>query len=262
MDTYHNFDEIKSAFSDFYDLTKKKVVINEEDIGKIWDSKEEKVITFGFTNKAKLCAKDVKEKQGKYSFDCYFENKKLFRVKLNVLGKHNIVNALACIALSLEYKIPLKKIKFGLESFQGVKRRAEVIKQGDVTFYCDYAHHPTEIKSTLSTLRLITKGRLIAIFQPHTYSRTLSLMAQFKTCFNEADCLIILPTYSAREKRIEGGDATDLFFNLDKKISSQYVSNFDALSFELNNLLKPNDICVFIGAGDIYNIALKYVERV
>ena len=261
LDTYKNFDEIKSAFARFCDLTKSKIIINSSEVGKISVMQNDnKQCTFGFDNGAELFAKSVKVCKGIYSFDCIYKGKKLFRVTNKILGKHNILNTLASIAVCLEIGVPKAKIKAGIESFLGVERRLQLLKQDKMIYYFDYAHHPTEIQATIQTLKEICSGKLIVVFQPHTYSRTLSLKNEFANCFDGADYIYILPTYSAREKFILGGDATDLVFYISQNISRQYVTNYESLKFELKQKLTDNDLCVFMGAGDIFDIAKHFIK--
>ena len=262
LDTYKNLDEIDIAFNEFMEKTTKKVVINADYIDDIQHYDKDKYLTFGLLEKGELCAKRLTQRNGKYSFDVFYKDKKLCRIKNNILGEHNIQNALACVGLCLVLGIDIEFIKQGIESFKGVERRLTLLKtKNGVKHYQDYAHHPTEIKTLLQTLKLIKKGRIIAIFQPHTYTRTFALMQDFVQCFDDADFLYILPTYSAREAYLVGGDATDLFYNLGGRINCQYCSNFESLSYELDKMLELNDICIWIGAGDIYQIAKKYLEN-
>ena len=261
LDTYKNLDEIDFAFNEFMEKTKDKVIINGEYVEDIQCYAEEKFLTFGLTGKEKLFAKRLIQRNGKFSYDVYFNGKKIFHVKNNILGEHNVLNALACIGLCLILGIKTEFIKAGIESFKGVERRLTLLKtKNGVLHYQDYAHHPTEIKNLIDTLRYIKKTRIIAIFQPHTYTRTFALMNDFVQCFDGIDYLFILPTYQAREQYLIGGDATDLFYNLGGRLDCQYCSNFETLKYELDKILKSGDICVWIGAGDIYNIAKIYLK--
>lgn len=196
--------------------------------------------------------------RGRFKFDCYYENKKLFNVKMNVIGKYNIYNALACIAVCRHYKISDKVIKKALESFQGVKRRFECKRKRPFVVH-DYAHHPSEIKSVIFATRGFVKGRLLVAFQPHTFSRTKALMNEFLDAFDLCDELYIIKTYSAREKPIKGGSAKDLFNNLIKKRKNvEYFSNFDCCYNYIFDIIKKSDTLLILGAGDIEELANRF----
>lgn len=261
MDTYTDLEDIKSAFYQLAEKTKKVVIINGDKIPKKPLKNGAKIITFGRKNTNDYYYKNVTQSGGKFSFDCYYRGKKLGRVKLNILGEHNIENALACIAVAQFYGIDFCDIVNGTKGYSGVNRRLTLINdKNGITHYHDYAHHPTEIKATLNTLKLLNKNRLIAIFQPHTYSRTKALLDAFSTCFLEADILYLLPTYAARENYIVGGDCLDLFYSINGRQNCAYFSNFESLKYELDKTLKQGDLVVWLGAGDIDKIAKAYLD--
>lgn len=260
MDTYKNYDDILATFTQFCKNTTSALIMHES--VNIDGKRSVLKITYGATNKAKLCAKNLKNVGGKYSFDCFYRNRFLFRIKLQLIGRHNVDNALAGIAVALHYRVPLKDIIKGVESFSGVDRRFTSIGSKDgVQHYIDYAHHPTEIKALLDSIsNLGVRGKVVMIFQPHTYSRTKSLLNDFASALSECPDLILLPTYAARECPIEGGDSTDLFFALPPRHNHLYCSNYFNLKYNLDKMLKPNDLCVWVGAGDIADIAKYYIK--
>lgn len=197
-------------------------------------------------------------KMGRYKFDCYYENKKLFNVKMNVIGKYNINNALACIAVCKYFNISNKIIKKALEKFKGVKRRFECKCKKPLVVH-DYAHHPSEIKSVISATKKFVKGKLVVAFQPHTYSRTKALMQEFLDAFDFCDELLIIKTYSAREDPIKGGTAKDLYNNMIKKKKNvEYFSSFDCCFNYLVENLKKNDTLLILGAGDVEQLADRF----
>ena len=252
MDTFCDFNDLQSSFLLFAENTREKVVLCAENLSNIELFNSDKFLHYGLDIKNNLYAKVLTQDGGKYCFEVYKNNDCLGEFKNGVLGKHNILNVLACIAISLEFGVPLEVIKSGVSTFKGVDRRlTKLMSKGGVTHYLDYAHHPTEIKATLDTIKSMTKGRVIAIFQPHTYSRTLALMNEFRTCFDLCDYLFLLPTYSAREQYIAGGDVMDLFYNLNGRLDCCLVSSLCSLSYELKKMLKAGDFCVWLGAGDI-----------
>ncbi len=263
MDTYSDLRDIENAFTQFATQTKKYVVINGDKIDKkVFDSSQ-KIITFGLKNSNDYYALNLQEVDGKFSFDCYHKHKLLGNIKLNIMGEHNVLNALACVVVARQYKIKFCDIAAGISGYNGVKRRLTLLKRTKgINIYHDYAHHPTEIAATLDTLKLLDFKRIIAVFQPHTYSRTKALMGDFVSCFSNADFLIILPTYAARENYIMGGDALDLFYNLGGRQDCAYFSNYEGLQFELDKMLTRGDCLVWLGAGDIDKIAEKYKKHI
>lgn len=262
MDTYSDLADIENAFKQFAAQTKKAVVINGDKIDKKIFNNSQKIVTFGLKNSNDYYALNLQEIDGKFSFDCYYKDKLLGNIKLNIMGAHNVLNTLACIAIARQYKIKFCDIVAGISEYNGVKRRLTLLKRTKgISIYHDYAHHPTEISATLDTLKLLNFKRIIAVFQPHTYSRTKALMNDFVSCFSNADFLIILPTYPARENYIMGGDALDLFYNLGGRQNSAYFSNYEGLQFELDKMLLRGDCLVWLGAGDIDKIAEKYKKH-
>ena len=265
MDCYHNIEELQSAFLQFARQTKDCLVINGDTVpSDIPKSKsQQNLITFGLSPTNHYYAKNLKASNGKYSFDCYYKNENLGNIQLNIVGKHNVYNALGAIATSLYFGIQFDDIKKALSIFSGVNRRFEKIYDADnLLMIHDYAHHPTEIKCSIRTAKQIAQGRLIVIFEPHTYSRTCALIDYFATAFNGADKVIILPTYPARESYILGGDAIDLFYRVAEHTpETQYFQHLHALFNELDKDTKSGDTLLWLGAGTIYDFAKKYVEH-
>ncbi len=262
MDTYKDELDLQNTFAQFAKNSTEVVILNGDQINLKNYKNCKKIITFGFNKNNDYCAKNIRSRKGKFSFDCYYLSEFIGRVKLNILGRHNILNALGCIAVARYYNIDFCDIVAGISAFSGVNRRLSLLKQvNNITHYHDYAHHPTEIKTTLETLKLLKPKRLIALFQPHTYSRTLALMNEFCSSFDCVNFLYILPTYPAREEYKFGGDALDLFYNLNGSVNCAYYSNFYSLAYELDNSLRAGDCVVWLGAGDIDKIAEKYLEN-
>lgn len=215
-------------------------------------------ITFGINNKCNYRAIKIKSKNEKYSFTVLEYGKKLGRFTLNVFGYHNIYNALAAISVGRHFCLDVNNINAGLKSFIGIKRRYEFIGQlNGADLICDYAHHPKEIASSLKVAEKICKKNLYVIFQPHTYSRTLNLFNDFIEVLSKCKNLYIYKTYAAREKYIKEGSAEILSTNIE---SCSFFNNSDLLFQNLIIKLKKGDIALFLGAGDIYDIANSYVN--
>ena len=199
-------------------------------------------LTFGFDKNADYYAGNIAETDGFYSFKVY--------------GKHNILNALAAIAAARSEKISFTDIQAGLSSFEGVERRFETLgESGGVRYIADYAHHPDEIRASIRTVQRLAKGRLFVVFQPHTYSRTKNLMKQFIKVLSNLNNLLIYRTYAAREYYDDAGSALTLSQKIKK---SRYGDDAKDIA-EFISRASAGDAVLFLGAGDIYDIAKKVV---
>lgn len=264
MDCYQDFDDLMSTFHQFANQTSQLIIINGDNIDtkNFTPTKGQNLYTFGLNNTNTCYAQNIQSNAGKYIFDCIFMGKNLGQIRLNLFGKHNIYNALASICVALNYNIAFVDIQSAIASFSGVERRFDIIHNGDIQIIHDYAHHPTEITHAIDTALSINNGTLHTIFEPHTYSRTLTLMREFSTAFRNSHYLYILPTYPAREMPLLGGDAIDLFYNVlphNKNIT--YCPHIQALFYTLDNIIQPQDTLLFLGAGDIHSTALQYAQH-
>jgi UDP-N-acetylmuramate--alanine ligase len=178
-------------------------------------------------------------------------------IEASLIGTHNVLNAAAVFGLCLALGVPEDSIRDAFISFEGIGRRVE--KKGEaktISIYDDYAHHPTEIMTTLKALKEVFAGkRLVVAFQPHRYTRTRDCLNQFPEAFAEADALILADIYSAGEAPIEGVTNEVLLEKIRNKIKEKvnFVPRQQMVSF-LSEFLKPNDILVTMGAGDVTRI--------
>lgn len=175
---------------------------------------------------------------------------------LGVPGRHNVLNSLGAIAVARHLGISQEAINAGLSSFTGVKRRFQFIGEANgIKVFDDYAHHPTEIRATLASARLAQPRRVVAIFQPHRYSRTAILANGFAKAFNDADLVLLLPTYAAGEKLREGGSAENIYQRMSEEhpyvIALQPGSNQEGYVPLISSQLEPGDCVLTVGAGDI-----------
>ncbi len=202
-------------------------------------------------------AVDLRAGEEKYSFTVEEYGKPLCRVRLNAVGRCNVYNALAAFAAMRSLGFHEKEIARGLEGFTAVKRRFEKLgSYRGASFICDYAHHPREIRSTLTTAMGICRGKLYVVFQPHTYSRTKLLMQEFVDVLRPIKDLMIYKTYPARERYDEEGSAK----RLSHRVGSLYAENVYALKTWIKMTVREGDILLFLGAGDIY-YAAQYLLR-
>jgi UDP-N-acetylmuramate--alanine ligase len=169
-------------------------------------------------------------------------------------GRHNVQNALAAIGIAAELGIPHETIARGFEKFGGVKRRfTKVGEIGGATIIDDYGHHPTEIRAVLSAAREGAQGRVIAVVQPHRYTRLRDLMEEFQGAFNDADVVYVAPVYPAGEEPIEGVDAEALAEGLKQRghRAVKAVADLEELCLSLRDLAAAGDMVICLGAGDI-----------
>ena len=201
---------------------------------------------------------------GKYSFDLYCKKDYICNLKLNVYGKYNIQNALLAIAVARRFGIDINIIQLAIRTYEPVHRRFE-----QLGFFArnivvqDYAHHPTEISCSINTCKEVFGKKIVCVFQPHTYSRTKCLIDSFTKCFDGLDTLILLQTYPAREKYDYLGSAQCLkskIENLHPKFAVQGVFNFNQFLKHIKSMQISNSIILFLGAGDIEQMAGKLLK--
>lgn len=246
------------------------VNLDDENIRAILENTNKKnIFTFSLSDcKANLFTKNIVYNQDSTFFELYQYNKQIGEITLNTLGTHNIYNALACISLCLGIGISMNSIKKGLLNFKGVKRRLQLIyKNKEIKVFDDYAHHPTEIKTTLNGLKKAYKNNITCIFQPHRYSRTKELLNNFFNCFENVETLILTPIYAANEEETE--ENKKLIFKLIEGIKSSKNSpkeihllntNDEIIEFS-SNQAKKNNIIITMGAGNI-NLISKQLKNV
>jgi len=268
LDNYSGLDEIKEAFVNYINSVPfygcSIVCMDDRNVQSILPDLNKRYITYGFLPQADIRAKNIEIKDFGSVFDVEGKGIYIEKINLKVPGEFNIKNALASIAVGIELGIPQETIKLAIEKFQGVHRRFEY--KGDVgqcKVFDDYAHHPTEIENTLKAARDAWNGRIIAIFQPHLYSRTVLLKEKFGGAFYNADIVIITDVYPAREKPIEGVTgkviADSCIEHRHKNVI--YVENKEEIPEMLNKIKKDNDMIITIGAGNIYKVGEEFIEK-
>ncbi len=217
-------------------------------------------VSFGLSENAELRAKNVKFFEGKQFFDVDFQGVTYPNIELNMLGRHNVLNALACFGMAITLGASVENIRKALASFKGVKRRLEW--RGNLRgafIYDDYAHHPHEIESTLAAVNeAFQDRRKIAVFQPHRYSRMKDLIDEFvkNSVWKDSDELIVTDIYSAGEAKIEGVSIEAFLERLEKKFT--YVPRRELTAF-LQGLVLENDIVITLGAGDVTQVSSELV---
>ena len=268
LDHYGSFDAVKDAFVEFVENVPfygaALLCLDHAEVQNILPRvRDRRVVTYGFSAQADVRGVNVTPVPGGNRFECIVRTRdgatrSIENIELPMPGRHNVQNALAAIGVALELGIPDATIQQGFSAFGGVKRRftnvGEVpVEGGAVTIIDDYGHHPVEIRAVLAAAREGAEGRVIAVVQPHRFSRLGNLMEDFQTAFNDADRVLVTPVYAAGEVPIEGVDAQALVDGLKRRghRSAATVADADGLADELAATVQPNDMIVCLGAGDI-----------
>ena len=264
LDYFKTYEREKKSFNTYKQRTSGKCFINSKYKNIIKNSTN--LITYGLNNASSICAKNISlGLDGKYSFDCYKGKSFIGNFKLNIYGKHNIENALATISVCLEYNIDYKAIYLGLKTFNKAHRRFEFMGYyKNCKVIHDYAHHPTEILSSIKTCKEVFNKKVICIFQPHTYSRTKTLLESFSKCFDGLDALYILKTYSARENYDFLGSADHLKEKLLESNPNFLVKGaYSKKQFlkEIKNVDLSDCVLLFLGAGDIEKLPKLLIKK-
>jgi UDP-N-acetylmuramate--alanine ligase len=270
LDIYKDLDDVKKAFVQFANKVPfygaVVVCLDNPEVRSIMPGIKKRIISYGYNPQAQVRAVNIAQDSFFSTFTVLYDGKTLGKIKLKAPGDHNIKNALASVAVGLELGIPFKKIKSGLERFVGVFRRFQhKLDTKELIVIDDYAHHPTEVQATIQAAR---KGwperRIVAVFQPHLYSRTRQMYKEFGLSFFDAEVLVVTDIYPSREKPIEGVTGaliTDTAKNYGHK-DVHYVKEKNNLPEKLKEIVKDGDIVITMGAGDIYRYGEKFVELI
>ena len=266
IDFYKNFNNLKNSFIKFLNKTpaagKAFVCIDDYQLKKIIPKINKKnFLTYGFSTRANFQIFNAIYKKNYSIFDLRVslpgvKKITLKKIKLNLIGSHNVLNSAASIALCLHIGISINVIKTSLKKFSGIQRRlTKVFKINGREFFDDYAHHPTEIQSVLKSIKITSdkKRRIIAVFQPHRYSRLKLLKNEFASSFKNSDLVILSPVYSAGEKIDKQYDEMNFakLISRNSKVQVIMIKNeIDLRKFFIKNLLS-NEIVICLGAGSI-----------
>lgn len=259
LDYFKDIDDIKKAFSDFAALVDKDgcVIVCGDDKNALdcAASARSKIITYGIDIKNDVHPSKLFYDAQKGRFSLTVDGCE-YSCALNIVGEHNVRNALGCIACAYVMRLDIQKTISAVERFSMVHRRFE--KKGEINgalVYDDYAHHPTEIDCTLKTAAQIAKNKVIVAFQPHTYTRTYNLIDEFEKAFDAADEIIVTDIYAAREKDTGLIHASELSGRLSKRgKDAKYIKDFNDIAGHIKNEVKEGDIVITMGAGNIYTV--------
>lgn len=260
VDYFKSIEQIRESFAKYASIVGRDgtVIYNIDDENTVISAGrvDANKISFGLSDAADMRAVNVDLNVFPIEFDVLYRGEHFVHVSLPSFGKHSVYNALAAIAASISCGISAEDIVTGLKNFKGAGRRMEL--KGEINgarVYDDYGHHPTEVKATLMGARTACQGRLICVFQPHTYSRTAALADQFVEAFSEADKVILADIYAAREENIYGISSEELAKLVGDKAT--YGGDFDSIANMLKEMAQKDDMVIVMGAGDIFKVFAK-----
>ena len=266
LDYFKNLSNIKKSFNKYVNLLPNDglFVKNNDDANSsnVEEGFTGKVITYGIDSDANYMAKNITVNDlGHYSFDIYYNQEFLISISLNINGKHNVYNALAAFALAHNYIKDINTIKVALEKYRGVGRRFEYLGTYNGAYiYDDYAHHPTEIKTTLESVKKVKHNQDYCIFQSHTYSRTKEHLDAFADVLSNFDNVIIAPIYPAREINTFNISEDMLVDKIKEKNPHViYLDSFEKITEYLKEHVKEKDLIITVGAGPVNKIAKDLV---
>ncbi len=279
LDHYGSFDAVKQAYVDFIENVPFYGVailcVDHPEVQKVIAKvRDRRILTYGFSAQADLRGDNIRSEGGSNLFDAVLRERdgtlrRIENIELPMPGRHNVQNALAAVAVALEMGCDEDTIRTGFSQFGGVKRRFTKVGKigcsgGSAMVIDDYAHHPVEITAVLSAAREAAKNRVIAVMQPHRFTRLHDLMDDFQTSFNDADIVYVTPVYTAGEDPIEGADADALVAGLKERghRNAATVRDQTDLAKQLADTVEAGDVVVCLGAGDITRWAADLEQNV
>lgn len=268
LDCYADLDDIKNTFVaftgrvPFYGAI--VCCIDDAGVRDILPRIKHRCSTYGLSEGADFQARDIEFVNGKPSYSVYRQGSLLGRLQLGVRGMHNVLNSLGAVAASLQFDVSFEQIRTALEEFSGVKRRFEIIGSvRGITVVDDYAHHPGEIAATLDAARRSGFKRIIAVFQPHLFSRTRDFLDGFAKSLSKADTVFVADIYKSREEPIPGVTAATIvkkMHDMDHK-DAYYVARKEEIVKQAVVTAEPGDGIIVMGAGDITETAGEILKE-
>lgn len=267
LDHYGSMENIIKAFTQFLGQVRPEgfavVCFDNENIRQIVKNVKTRCISYAIDHEADYQAANIVSTTAGTSFDVLQQGKNLGRVTIAVPGRHNVLNAMATVVTGLQLGLTVPQMAEGLTMFHGAKRRFQTKgRVNDIWVVDDYAHHPTEIATTLKAARQVQPKRLICAFQPHRYTRTQLLQKEYGSCFKEADMLVLTDVYAAGEDPIPGIDGTLLVREVKEQTGQEavYVQDKKDIAAYLRDMAQPGDLIMTMGAGDIVKCGEELVE--
>ncbi|PLX90616.1 MAG: UDP-N-acetylmuramate--L-alanine ligase, partial [Desulfuromonas sp.] len=261
LDFYSDIDEIKEIFVDFINKVpfygRAVLCLDDPQVQEIIPQVKKRYLTYGLSSQADFHATEIQQREGQTSFLAHYQGEELGRLSFKMPGRHNVLNALAVIAVAMELGVPFRTIVSGFRNFGGLQRRFEIRGEIDgIMLVDDYGHHPAEVKATLAAAKAGWKKRVVAVFQPHRYSRTEALYEDFLTAFYQADVLVVTDIYAAGEEPIEGISAERLVDGIIEHGHRNviYCGSLEETVTYLGNVVETGDLVVTLGAGNVNQV--------
>jgi len=268
MDCYNDLDDLYNSFTQFANAVPfygaVVACIDSPGVQTILPKIKRPIITYGLSSQADIRAENIEFHEMTTTYNIIKYNQNIGKIILNAPGKHNVLNSLAAATMGLEMGLNIENIIDGINSYGGVRRRFEIKGiSKNIMVVDDYAHHPTEVSATLEAARNGWDRRIIAVFQPHLYSRTKSFYKEFARAFLDSDILIITDIYPAREIPIEGINGKIVYneaLSIGHK-NAHFIPDLENLESLLDKLVQSNDMIITIGAGTIWRYGQAYYEH-
>lgn len=268
LDHYGSMERLMEAFHQFADKIPfyglSVLCLDHPNVQALIPEMKKRYATYGLTAQADFQAREIEYDGLKTHYTAIHKGKKLGKITLRMPGLHNVYNSLAAITVGTELDLPFPTIREGLASFSGVQRRFQIKGEaGGVTVVDDYGHHPEEIKATLSAARNAWDRRVVAVFQPHRYTRTRDLFDDFLKAFYQADTVVLTDIYAAGEEPIEGVKAENLYEGIREHghRDVHFMPDKERLASELLNIVKEGDLVITLGAGDVWKAGEELLDR-
>ena len=267
---YHSMDNLRKTFVDFINRIpfygRAIICVDDKEVQGLIPKLTKSYLTYGLNPQSDIRASEISKQGLNTSFVVTFKNRLVGRVTICIPGDHNVLNALAAVGVGLELDLDFECIREGLKDLGGLKRRFEIKDERDgILFLDDYGHHPTEIVATLSAAKECWPDRrLVVVFQPHRYTRTRDLYDKFVTSFNQADLLIISTLYGAGEEPIPGVDSRSLYQGIRDHghRGVHFCPNKEDIISLLLDEMRPGDLVLTLGAGDIHVVGTELLKRI
>ncbi len=268
LDFFGDMENVRKAYLDFlnrvpfYGLN--VICLDHEEVQRLIPKLEKRFVTYGLNTQADIQANAIEYGAGETSFELIAFGDSLGRFKFRMLGQHNVLNCLAACAVAFELDVPPQTVREALAEFRGIQRRFQIwFENEDYMIVDDYAHHPAEIKATLAGARSAFRRRILAVFQPHRYTRVRDLFREFVTSFYQADVLFATDIYPAGEQPIPGISGEKLAESI-REFGHQdvrFISDWEELLNAVKAEMRPGDLVITLGAGTIWKLAKALSEE-
>ena len=264
-DCYDNLADLQNAFLQFCQSVpfygEVILCMDSPAVQEIIPKIERPMTTYGRSRDAAYRARNLRFQENKSTYSVFRAEESLGEIELNVPGEHNVLNSLAAVVLGLEMGLSFEEIQKGIYTYKGVRRRFDIKGTfNDIMVVDDYAHHPTEVEATLNSAKTGWDRRIVAVFQPHLFSRTRDFFREFSDALTLADIVLITEIYPARENSIPGITSKLIYDILVEKMKDRcfLMPDLDDLESSLNKIIIPGDMLITMGAGDIWRYSESY----